>query len=59
MSILPSASPNVAIRRVICPKCGDQMRLARVDPHATRPADVILYDCGCGATFMQTVDWPR
>ena len=42
--------------KVTCPKCGGQMRLARVQPHETRDADTSIYDCACGNTFMQTVE---
>jgi hypothetical protein len=33
---------------VMCPQCGQSMRLVRVDPHARRRADVSLYQCSCG-----------
>lgn len=41
---------------VMCPQCGDSMRLVRVDPHARRRADVSHYQCSCGDAFRLATD---
>lgn len=39
-----------SIPRVLCPRCGERMRLAAVDAKAHDHA-TLKYDCGCGFTY--------
>jgi predicted RNA-binding Zn-ribbon protein involved in translation (DUF1610 family) len=39
-----------SIPRVLCPRCGEHMRLATVDAKAKDHA-TLKYDCGCGFTY--------
>jgi len=39
-----------SIPRVLCPRCGEHMRLAIVDAKAEDHA-TLKYDCGCGFTY--------
>jgi hypothetical protein len=55
----PSESPErfrPGLLHVMCPQCGQSMRLVRVDPHAGRRADVSLYQCSCGDAFKLATD---
>jgi hypothetical protein len=41
----------------ICPCCGSQMRIIRLEPHTTpgRRAFQITYDCSCGERLVETI----
>jgi predicted RNA-binding Zn-ribbon protein involved in translation (DUF1610 family) len=42
-----------SIPRVLCPRCGEHMRLAIVDAQAEDHA-TLKYDCGCGFTYQMS-----
>ena len=45
-----SDEPHPSIPRVLCPRCGEHMRLAIVDVKSEDRA-TLKYDCGCGFTY--------
>jgi len=45
----PSRHP--AIPRVLCPRCGTQMRLAKVEV-AARDDGKLMFDCNCGFEYQ-------
>ncbi len=46
-----------AIPRVMCPDCGRNMRLARMEPTGgERRADKVSFQCDCGFELQQTID---
>jgi hypothetical protein len=54
-----TSTTDTALLTATCPGCGEPMRLARVEPHDARDADMIIYDCECGAALSHTVDRAR
>jgi len=46
-----------AIPRVLCPDCGNIMRLVRVEPDPTteRRAERTTFECDCGFDYRQTI----
>jgi lysyl-tRNA synthetase class I len=45
-----------AIPRVMCPQCGKNMRLERVEPVSTPRADKVTYRCECSMELQQTIE---
>jgi hypothetical protein len=43
---------------VMCPQCGSNMRLNRIEPCSTklRRADTVTFTCECGFALQQTID---
>jgi RNase P subunit RPR2 len=54
-----SASSNLhpAIPRVLCPSCGEMMRLSRIDPwpNNSRKGETTTFECSCGDDYRQTI----
>jgi hypothetical protein len=46
-----------SVPRVTCPECGNKMRLAFLEPHATPTTrkETTTFICGCGERFSYTV----
>jgi predicted RNA-binding Zn-ribbon protein involved in translation (DUF1610 family) len=50
-------SPGVP--RVMCPDCGERMRLRSVTPHLEKQrAETSTFECSCGQVYQQTVGLP-
>ena len=45
-----------AIPRVMCPDCGKNMRLQRIEPVSAHRADKNTYRCECSLELQQTID---
>lgn len=46
-----------AIPRVLCPSCGEVMRLSRIDPTPGGPAagETTTFECTCGDDYRRTI----
>lgn len=57
MARATSAALHPAIPRVLCPSCGDVMRLSRIDPSPrnSAPAQTTTFECSCGDDYRQTI----
>lgn len=42
-----------AIPRVLCPSCGEMMRLCRVDD--SHRGETMMFECSCGDDYRQTI----
>jgi hypothetical protein len=54
------SAPNtlhLAIPRVLCPSCGELMRLSRIDPacDGSRRGQTTIFECSCGDDYRQTI----
>ena len=47
-----------ALPRVMCPDCGQHMRLTHIEPHpaAFRCAETTTFECACGFRVSHTLD---
>ena len=45
----PSLHPSIP--RVLCPRCGTQMRLAKAET-AARDGDKLMFECTCGFEYQ-------
>jgi RNase P subunit RPR2 len=52
-----STKLHLAIPRVLCPSCGDLMRLSRIDPSCdgSRRGQTTIFECSCGDDYRQTI----
>ena len=48
---------HLAIPRVLCPSCGELMRLSRIDPSndGGRRGQTTTFECSCGDDYRQTI----
>jgi RNase P subunit RPR2 len=48
---------HLAIPRVLCPSCGELMRLSRIDPSCDggRKGQTTIFECSCGDDYRQTI----
>jgi len=46
-----SQAPHPAVPRVVCPRCGDLMRLAQTSTETDKP-DLMDFDCECGFEYQ-------
>jgi hypothetical protein len=46
-----------SIPRVLCPSCGELMRLSRIDPSPSsgRRGATTIFECSCGDDYRQTI----
>lgn len=53
---MTSADPTLhpAISRIQCPRCGNIMRLARIEPTFDARQSATTFDCSCGFTYQQS-----
>lgn len=53
----PMSNLHPAIPRVLCPSCGDMMRLSRIDPspNDSRAGQTTIFECSCGDDYRQTI----
>jgi hypothetical protein len=59
VAVLHPPEPDArAIQRVMCPECGERMRLVKVEPAGEPPrrAEKSTFECSCGFHYDQTVD---
>lgn len=49
-----SESLHPAIPRISCPKCGNTMRLAKIEPEPHGHGEMMTFDCQCGFTYTQS-----
>ena len=42
---------SLSIPRVICPQCGAQMGLCRIEPEGPDNRDRMFFDCACGFEY--------
>jgi len=48
-----SQTQHPAVPRIVCPRCGDLMRLAQTSAEMDKP-DIMDFDCECGFEYQMS-----